>query len=139
LRIWGCNILILKMEIYKGFYYFRKHNGKIKKCSYFKNHINGSLVRVVGGGEGLSFHIMVNKKDSLKEQIKTVLHEFSHLGIEYEYIIKAHKLASMEVISTLAPLKLEKRIEENVEIFYLRNPPLIRWIEKKLTTYNQQL
>ncbi len=118
------------MEIYKGFYYFRKHNGKIKKADYFKKRKQGTLIKVVGGGEGLSFHILVNKKDSLRHQIETVLHEFGHLGIEYQYIIEA----SMKENSPFNLSELETRINKSVKKFYLRNPPLIKWIVQRLAS-----
>ena len=112
------------MIIYKGYYYFRKYNGKIIKVDY-TNIARGNIIGVKGIGHNSgSVVIGVNKKDALDVQIRTVLHEFAHLGLEHDVVMGITFPEESNID--------EKDIELEAIKTYNRKPALIEWIERQL-------
>lgn len=105
---------------------------------YFSEGIKGEL-----GKTGNNFSIMVNKKDCLDEQVKTILHELVHLGLEgpnlneystdiNEIIIRGITLGNVSEEQKDKIKKFENEIEKLVQDFYNRNASLVEHIRKKL-------
>lgn len=121
------------MIIYRGYYLFRKAQGKIIKS---RIRVSGLLYTF-----GESYLIQVKEDDILEEQIKTILHELAHLGLEgknFDEIDPELTENFMFGRLSLEQKKLIVKIEEDVEKesgnFYERNPPLVDYIRKKLSS-----
>lgn len=118
------------MIIYKGWYHFKREKGFITKVDMGKHH-HGTLI---GCHSPEEWDIWVNENDSLEEQVKTVLEELAHLGLEHDTITKESLdekyKAQREEAEGTSPIK--KIIDAEVEKFYLRNPPLLQKIREML-------
>ncbi|MDO8460497.1 MAG: ImmA/IrrE family metallo-endopeptidase [Nanoarchaeota archaeon] len=109
------------MIIYKGYYHFRKGNGSIAACSCegVNGYRNANLMIVFM--QPRKYYIGVNNKDSLEEQVKSVLHEFAHIGLEHPFI----KLDSETP-------EMNARAEDEAIRFYNKNSPLVGRIREIL-------
>jgi len=119
------------MIIYKGYYIFVKHNGLIRK-SKMNNPFHGCTG--ISDSDLYGILICVRTQDPLETQVKSVLHELAHLGLEFQQMQK-------EDVSTMyqrqeaeynGTSEVGRRINEEVEKFYKRDPPLVdeirRWL-----------
>ena len=70
------------MEVYRGYYLFRKGGGEVIMIHdvlwQASILVTPSLKR---------YDIIVLHNDSLEEQVKSLIHEFVHIGIEEDYLI----------------------------------------------------
>jgi len=126
------------MIIYKGYYYFKKGNGIITKINTYNNYDHGEIGKI-----GEQFYIKIEKEDPLEEQVKTVLHELAHLGLEGKnfdkfdpYFTDNMMLGKLSNEQKNRMIELENEIDKDVENFYERNSPLVDHIRKKLSDYN---
>ena len=110
------------MIIYKGYHHFRKHNGQITK-GFFRESPGGWLAKLLN-----NFSIMVKEDDPLEVQVRTVIHELAHLGLEYEELTDLQKTGHpTRSDAELEPGLIEK-IERATEQFYNRNPSLVQYL-----------
>ncbi|MEK6830735.1 MAG: hypothetical protein AABX77_01785 [Nanoarchaeota archaeon] len=126
------------MIIYKGYYYFKKSNGIVLKINTYNNWKHGSI-----GTIGERIYIELNKEDSLEEQVKTVIHELAHLGLEGENFDKIHKIKYDLLAFSDEDIKIikevENKINREVENFYYRDPPLVNYIREKLLVNSEPI
>lgn len=118
------------MIIYKGWYYFRKNKGSIRKIDMI-NGYHGILSGCVYHDE---WDIQVNKNDCLEEQVKSILEELAHLGLEHNVLLtesldEKYKAQKDEIEGKS---KTKKIINTEIKNFYSRNPPLIKFIKNLL-------
>ena len=106
------------MIIYKGYYYFKKALSKIIRFSIF-NKTHGSI-----GSLGESYIICVKKDDPLEDQIKTILHELAHLGLEGKNfdeidpeLNKSLILGRLSLEQKKLIVKIERMLKRSLEIF----------------------
>ena len=111
--------------IHYGYCCFLTHKGSVWK-SELEPRIHGVL-SVVVGSRMEAYLIFVNRHDTLEQQVKSVLHEFSHIGREH-LLIKEHIFDRKTPRNPL----VENQIEREVAAFYTRFPPLIAKVKAML-------
>ena len=87
----------------------------------------------------------INGDDCLEIQVKTVIHELTHYGLEGENLDeiddgfnKAMILGNPSTEQRMKMEELETQIETITEEFYKRNPPLVQYIREKLSVNNKK-
>lgn len=114
--------------IYRGYAIFRKHRGVICPDSqkFHQKQWRGNLTCI-----GPREIIFTKEENDLEEQVKTIIHELLHLGIEgYEGVKRSVEL---EEITQEELYALEKEvIDPLTEIIYQNQPILVNHIRKKI-------
>ena len=130
------------MIIYEGYYYFKKNGGKIIKAGIRAKGILSTLSDI----SSKSYIIQVKQDDPLEEQVKTVLHELAHLGLEGKNLddfdsdfTKNMALGKLSQKQKIKMKELENKIDILTEDFYNRNPPLISYIRENLLFNNRTI
>ena len=100
-----------------------KAKGQLHKRIYRPGH-HGTLIGVIGKVPNL---IYVNQNDELEMQVKSVVHELAHIGLELEEFL----YGSMVIPKNIKDI--ETKVEKLTDEFYDRNPPLLQKIRGMLS------
>ena len=118
------------MIIYKGYYHFEKSGGRIIPSDVGRG--SGAL-SVILRPELPQYIICVEKRDLLEEQVRAVLHELAHIGLEHDKFVREGYLANL-----FETTEINKLAEFEATRFYNKNPPLINKIREMIQTTNQK-
>ncbi|MBS3079655.1 ImmA/IrrE family metallo-endopeptidase [Candidatus Pacearchaeota archaeon] len=106
--------------IEKGYRIFKENNGKITRW-FNESYIRGSLAYI----ESRPL-IMINKNDSIDEQLKTLIHELLHIGYEHDLLIKKPRQECAQ--------DLEEKINQETEEIFESCPDMIEILKKEIGT-----
>lgn len=103
---------------YAGYSLFRETQGKLVVERFMLSH---GLIHIDGTGQPT---IILNRSDSLEEQVKTLIHELLHLSDE-----------NLKLLGERLDLghPEEQRLEREMEQIYLSQPRLVDHLRKKIS------